>query len=227
MSTTPSASPASLRGKFLSFEGIDGCGKSTQAAALAERLERSGFSVVRTREPGGTKAGQALRNLLLAPEYRGLAPDTELLLFLADRIQHLAEVIRPAIARGAVVVCDRFHDATVAFQQHARGLDFSAIQPWIDTHIRPQPDLTFWLDVDLAVALARLRQREGSAHGTAGYEALTRLDREPAEFHRRVRQGYQTLSEREPSRIVRIDGLPSTESVHEAIWTAVCQRFLL
>lgn len=227
MSTTPSASPASLRGKFLSLEGIDGCGKSAQAAALAERLERSGLSVVRTREPGGTKAGLALRNVLLAPEYRGLAPDAELLLFLADRVQHLAEVIRPALARGAVVVCDRFHDATVAFQRHARGLDFSLVQPWIDAHIRPLPDLTFWLDVDLGAALARLRQREGAAQGTAGHEAPSRLDQEPEEFHRRVRQGYQTLAEREPSRIVRIDGTPAIEPVHEAIWAVICKRFLL
>ena len=225
MSTPPSASPASLRGKFLSFEGIDGCGKSTQAAALAERLERLGLSVVRTREPGGTKAGQALRSVLLAPEYRGLVPDAELLLFLADRVQHLEEVIRPALARGAAVVCDRFHDATVAFQHHARGLDFSLVQPWIDAHIRPLPHLTFWLDVDPAAAMARLRRREGAARENAGSEALTRLDQEPAEFHRRVRQGYRTLAEREPSRVVRIDGAPAIEPVHEAIWAAVCERF--
>jgi dTMP kinase len=227
LATTPSASPASLRGKFLSFEGIDGCGKSTQSAALADRLERSGLSVVRTREPGGTKAGQALRNVLLAPEYRGLAPEAELLLFLADRVQHLAEVIRPAIARGAVVVCDRFHDATVAFQRHARGLDFSVLQPWIDMHIRPLPDLTFWLDVDPALAMARLHQREGAAQGPAGHGALTRLEQEPAEFHRRVRQGYQTLAGREPARVARIDGTPPTESVHEAVWAVMARRFRL
>lgn len=214
-----------MRGKFLSFEGIDGCGKSTQSARLADRLERAGLPVVRTREPGGTKAGKALRALLLEPEYRGLAPDAELLLFLADRVQHLAEVIRPALDRGAVVVCDRFHDATVAFQQHARGLDFAPIQPWIDTHIRPLPDLTVWLDVELPVAMARLHDRERAGKGPAGTGALTRLDLEPTDFHRRVREGYRTIAEREPARVVRVDGSPTADAVHEAIWALVSKRF--
>lgn len=224
--STPSSGP-SLRGKFLSFEGIDGCGKSTQSALLADRLERAGLAVVRTREPGGTKAGQALRALLLAPEYRGLAPEAELLLFLADRVQHLAEVIRPALARGAVVVCDRFHDATVAFQQHARGLDFSTVQPWIDAHIRPLPDLTLWLDVELSVAMERLHRREGVASGSVVSDALTRLEQEPADFHRRVRAGYRAIAGREPARVLRVDGAPPVAAVHEAIWAAVAQRFHL
>jgi dTMP kinase len=217
----------SLRGRFLSFEGIDGCGKSTQAARVAERLEKAGLTVVRTREPGGTKAGQALRTVLLDPAYRGLAPETELMLFLADRVQHLTEVIRPALAHRAVVVCDRFHDATVAFQKHARKLDFAPIQSWIDRHIRPMPDLTFWLDVDLTVATARLHARESAGTGNAAPEAFTRLEQEPTDFHQRVRAGYQAIADAEPIRVARVDAELSIDAVHEVIWNLLTARFLL
>jgi dTMP kinase len=222
-----SASSSSLRGRFLSFEGIDGCGKSTQAAQVAERLERAGLPVLRTREPGGTPAGKALRQILLDPQYRGLAPDAELLLFLADRVQHLTEVIGPALARGAVVVCDRFHDATVAFQKYGRGLDFGAIQPWIDRHIQPMPHLTFWLDVDLKVATARLHRREGVDPAKASLDVLTRLEQEPSEFHARVRAGYRAIADAEPDRMVRIDGAPPIDTVQAAIWEQLTARFPL
>ena len=215
----------SLRGRFLTFEGVDGCGKSTQAALVADRIERAGVPVVRTREPGGTNTGRALRRILLEPEYRGLAAQAELLLFLADRVQHLQELIRPALERGAVVVCDRFHDATVAFQRYARNLDFAQIQPWIDSNIRPMPDLTVWLDVGLDLAMKRLHAREGLGAGTAASGALTRLELEPSAFHQRVRAGYGAIAEADPARVIRIDGAGSIEAVHETIWAQIAGRF--
>ncbi len=223
----PAAALPSLRGRFLSFEGIDGCGKSTQAALVADRLERGGVPVVRTREPGGTRIGQALRKLLLDPHSKGMVPECEVLLFLADRIQHLAEVIRPALERGAVVVCDRFHDATEAFQRDGRGLDFAALQPLLERHVRPRPDVTFWLDVEVAVALARLRKREGQGSGFADLDRLTRLEQEPGTFHQRVRAGYGRIAQAEPERVERVDGAPAIVAVHEEIWKRLTRRYRL
>lgn len=226
--STVAAPPAALpgvRGRFLSFEGIDGCGKSTQAALVADRLERGGVPVVRTREPGGTRVGQALRKLLLDPSSRGMVPECEVLLFLADRIQHLAEVIRPALERGAVVVCDRFHDATEAFQRDGRGLDFAPLQPLLERHVRPRPDVTFWLDVEIPVALERLHKREGEGSGFAELDKLTRLEQEPGTFHMRVREGYRRIAEAEPKRVERVDGAPAVAAVHEEIWTRLTRRY--
>jgi len=216
-----------LRGKFISFEGIDGCGKSTQAALVADRLARGGVPLVRTREPGGTRIGKALRELLLDPHSRGMVPECEVLLFIADRVQHLAEVIRPALQRGAVVVCDRFHDATEAFQRDGRGLDFAPLQPVLERHVQPRPDVTFWLDVEIAVALARLRKREGQGSGFANLDELTRLEQEPGTFHQRVREGYRRIAQAEPNRVERVDGTAAVEAVHADIWRRLESRYRL
>jgi dTMP kinase len=230
LANSPVASPvsgsvASVHGKFITFEGIDGCGKSTQAALLAQRLEDRDLTVLRTREPGGTRIGKALRHVLLDPEYKGMVPECELLLFLADRAQHLAEVIRPALERGEVVVCDRFHDATVAFQRYARGMDFSAVQPLLDQLVRPKPSITFWLDADVALADSRIVKREGDAAGYVDSGALTRMELEPSAFHQRVRDGYRKLAEAEPGRIERVDAAPPVQAVHEEVWARLTHRF--
>src|SRR5574341_782941 len=130
-SAARSASPgrsgpgAGARGDFITFEGIDGCGKTEQARRLAARLRGLGVAVAETREPGGTAIGRGLRAVLLDSVHAGMTPECEVLLYLADRVQHLAEVIRPALLRGETVICDRYHDATLAYQHHARGLDMA------------------------------------------------------------------------------------------------------
>ena len=223
--TPVSGSLASVHGKFITLDGVDGCGKSTQAALLAQRLEDRGLTVRRTREPGGTPIGKALRHVLLDPEFKGMVPECELLLFLADRAQHLAEVIRPALERGEVVVCDRFHDATVAFQRYARGMDFTAVQPLLDQLVRPLPHVTFWLDADVALADSRIVKREGDAAGYVDSQDLTRMEQEPSAFHQRVREGYRTIAAAEPGRVVQIDAAPAIQAVHEDIWARLTHRF--
>jgi dTMP kinase len=151
----------SLQGKFITFEGIDGCGKTTQAKLLCDRLRSKGLTVELTREPGGTEIGSAIRQVLLDVRHLGMTPQCELLLFLGDRIQHLVEFIQPALARGAVVICDRYHDATIAYQQYGRELDLSALKPFIVEFIRPLPNLTFWIDITVEQSLRRTLPRHG------------------------------------------------------------------
>lgn len=218
------ASPATApQGRFITLDGIDGCGKSTQAALLAGRLRAAGLDVVETREPGGTAIGAQLRRVLLDSRNGGLVSEAELLLYLADRVQHLAEVIRPALARGQMVVCDRYHDATVAYQHHGRGVPIAALAPFIAAHVgATPPHLTLWLDVPLQAAAQRRNTRPDSAAGGGADER--RLDDESAAFFERVRAGYEALWRAEPERIVRIDAGGSVEDVAAAVWAAVRER---
>jgi len=194
------------RGIWITFEGIEGTGKSTQIERLAARLRSRGASVVLTREPGGTALGRRLRELLLRPSPRAMHPMAELLLYAADRAQHLTEVVRPALERGDVVLCDRYLDATLAYQGHGRGLGVDCV---LDLHRRPPLDLrphrTILLDLDPATALARARRRNA---GQGLDETEGRFERELLAFHRRVRDGYLALAAAEPARIrvVRADG---------------------
>ncbi len=227
----------SLRGAFITFEGVDGCGKTTQAGALAARLRQTGLEVVETREPGGTTLGQGLREVLLNPANAAMVPECELLLFLADRVQHLGEVIAPALARGATVISDRFHDSTVAYQQYGRELDFSPVASVIEQKIEPHaPDLTLWLDADLGEAQARIGQRQLTAMLEVGRRVAarlppeplsedTRLENEALNFHMRVQQGYGKLLERYPARIVRVDGARPIEEISAEVWKVVEARF--
>ena len=209
----------SLKGAFITFEGIDGCGKTTQARRLAKALRKMGVAVRETREPGGTPIGRALRKILLDPGNSRLAADAELLLYLADRTQHLTELIRPALKAGETVVCDRFHDATVAYQGSGRGLDLKRVAGRITAEIaRCAPELTFWLDVSLEAAKRRMRKRGGSG-------ADSRLDGEARAFHERVRRGYAVLHRENPRRIVRIDAARGEDEVAAAIWRELEKRY--
>ena len=195
---------------FITLEGGEGVGKTTQQALLAERLQREGYACVSTREPGGTALGEALRELLLHGD--PLTPLAELLLYAADRAEHVNKVIAPALAVGQVVICDRFTDSTLAYQGYGRGLDLQQVRQL--NHLATgglQPHLTLWLDLPPEVGLAR--------SGLAD-----RLEQERLEFHRRVHQGFQTLAAAEPQRIVRIDAEGSPLEVAARIWSVVQPR---
>lgn len=195
---------------FITLEGGEGVGKTTQRALLAERLQREGYACVSTREPGGTALGRALREILLHGD--PLTPLAELFLYAADRAEHVQKCILPALAAGQVVVCDRFTDSTLAYQGYGRGLDLEKIRQL--NHLATgglQPHLTLWLDLPPEVGLAR--------SGLAD-----RLEQERLEFHRRVHQGFQTLAAAEPQRIVRIDAEGSPLEVAARIWSVVQPR---
>ncbi|MGY2753519.1 dTMP kinase [Thermostichus sp. MS-CIW-21] len=195
---------------FITLEGGEGVGKTTQQALLAERLQREGYACVSTREPGGTALGEALRELLLHGD--PLTPLAELFLYAADRAEHVQKCILPALAAGQVVVCDRFTDSTLAYQGYGRGLDLEKIRQL--NHLATgglQPHLTLWLDLPPEVGLAR--------SGLAD-----RLEQERLEFHRRVHQGFQALAAAEPQRIVRIDAEGSPLEVAARIWSVVQPR---
>ena len=206
-------------GSFITLEGVEGAGKSVQINRLAERIRAAGRSVAVSREPGGTAFGRELRRLLLDPEApRPVAP-AELLLYLADRCQHLEEIIRPALTRGNWVVCDRYHDATLAYQGHARGLGIEAIDQLARSLHILEPDLTLVLDIDPEVSLKRARERN---QGEGGHEG--RFEAESLEFHRRVREGYHLLQRRSPARMVLVDASGSIEEVAARIWEHVQRR---
>lgn len=207
-------------GAFVTFEGIDGCGKSTQLQRAADWLESQGLPVLRTREPGGTPIGRKIREVLLDPQNEKLCPDSELLLYLADRIQHLQEVILPAKASGTLVLCDRFHDSAVAYQGHGRGLDLTATDSIVQRHIAPNlPDLTLWLDLPPEMALDRLKQSRGA-------DALDRLDSETLGFFQRAQEGFAELAQANPERFVRLDGSSDLETLHQQVADCFQQRLL-
>ncbi len=194
------------QGLFITLEGPEGSGKSTQIRYLARALRRAGYSVVQTREPGGTVVAEAIRQtLLLSSSREAITPEAESLLILAARSQHVTHLIEPALQRGAIVLCDRFSDSTFAYQGFARGLHLAWLQTAnaIATNGR-QPDLTLLFDLPVAVGLARRRKAQGKQN---------RLDRESERFHRLVRQGFLTLAEQAPRRIRVIDANRSAQEI--------------
>ncbi len=201
-------------GFFLSFEGVDGCGKTTQLERFAARMQAEGYDVVRAQEPGGTRIGLEIRKLLLDARNADLRPVPELLLYFASRAQNIAEVIQPALEAGKLVVADRFTDATVAYQGWGRELGADAVLSIDAVACRGlEPDLTLWLDLDPALAVERALERQGAAQG--GDES--RMERESDAFRERVRAGYHALWRAQPERIRRIDAAGSIDAVEQAV----------
>lgn len=194
-----------MSGYFIVFEGGEGAGKSTQEALLAEALASEGRSVVRTREPGGTPAGEAIRNVLLSNEYAGLSDRAEALLFAAARGEHVKQVIKPALEDGAIVICDRYLDSSVAYQGYGRELGADRVRDlsvWATEGLLP--DLTILLDVDPTVGLSRV-------------ESPDRLESEPIDYHQRVRSAFLDIAAREPSRFLVVDASGSVEEIAATI----------
>lgn len=201
---------------FVTFEGIEGSGKSSHAQALAAALRAHGRRVVETREPGGTAAGTAIRALVLGSDTVPLTGLAELFLYCADRAQHVAQVIRPALSDGQIVVCDRFSDSTVAYQGHGRGLDLELVRT-IDAHARGGlvPSLTVLLDCPVDVGLARARAR-------AGLE--DRFERETVAFHERIRAGFLALASAAPERVMVVDSTAPSATVDARVLAATLAR---
>jgi dTMP kinase len=208
-------------GLFITFEGTDGCGKTTQMSLLAERLRSMGREVVETTEPGGTPIGIHIRRILLDSSNRELSPTAEMLLYFASRAQNVDQWIRPALHRGAVVLSDRFTDSTLAYQGGGRGLGAEVVMTIHRIACREiNPDLTICIDIDLNTSLERAHQRN---RGISDKDER-RIDEETVEFHKRVREAYLELASREPHRILVIDGRADRESVAAKIWEAVKDR---
>jgi dTMP kinase len=208
------------RGVFITFEGMDGSGKTTQMHLLASRLAASGRDVVETVEPGGTAIGNQIRRVLLDSRNQDLRPTAELLLYFASRAQNVDESILPALASGRIVLCDRFTDSTLVNQGCGRGLGRDVVKDLDRIACRRlKPDLTDLIDLDLETSLARAFARNrASTHGNA---AETRMDEQSIEFHRKVRDAYRALAAGEPGRFRVVDGRPGIDLVAEAVWDAV------
>jgi dTMP kinase len=197
-----------MKGTFISFEGIEGTGKSTQAKLLYTYLREKGADVILTEEPGGTQISVKIREVLLSVEHKEMSPLTELLLYNASRAQHIQEVIMPALDRGAFVITDRFTDSTLAYQGYGRGLDLQLIDS-IDLIAtgRLKPDITLLLDLDVQTGLKRNR----------GINKTDRLELEDVPFHERVRNGYHMLAAKEPTRIKLISVTAGIDEIHKSI----------
>jgi dTMP kinase len=202
---------------FITFEGSEGCGKSTQVKRLESRLKRSGVPLTLTREPGGTPIGESIRELLqFAPESANMSPETELLLFEASRAQLVREIIEPALARGHCVISDRYFDSTTVYQGAARKLDCELVERMNRFAVgNCRPDITVVLEVDLKTARARMKEPRRP----------DRMEQETEEFYERVREGYLQLARNEPERILLIDGSRSPDEIEAGIWERLSQRF--
>lgn len=205
-------------GFFITFEGIEGCGKSTQAALLASRLTELGYEVTRTREPGGTEIGRRIRAVLLDPDSSGMTGLTELMLYAADRAQHMAEVIEPALLSGGVVVCDRFSDATMAYQGYGRGLDTEVIRTLTGMAARGRrPNLTLLMDLPVEEGLRRAIERNDAD----GAHKEARFEQEAVEFHDKVRRGYTAIAKAEPDRVRTVAASGTIESIRDSVFNLV------
>ena len=205
------------RGQFITFEGIDGSGKTTQMRLLVRRLQTQGRDVLETVEPGGTSVGRQIRHVLLDAANQDLRPTTELLLYFASRAQNVEQCIVPALAAGQIVVCDRFTDSTLAYQGYARGLGAETVLALDRIACRGlAPDLTLLIDLDLDTALARAHKRN-----TGGATDETRMDDQSREFHQKVRNAYLALAKQHAGRFRVIDGRGTPEEIAGRVWESV------
>ena len=207
-----------LRLPFITFEGSEGCGKSTQVQRLTARLDRAGVPYLLTREPGGTEIGESIRELLqFAPQSIGMTPHAELLLFEASRSQLVREKIKPALEHGLCVISDRFFDSTTVYQGVARKLDRQFVEQLNAFAIGDcRPDVTFVLDVDSRIAHSRMRHTP---------RRPDRMEQESTEFYEQVREAYRELAAREPNRIVLLDGSRPEDNIEDEIWEIISRRF--
>lgn len=209
-------------GVFITFEGGEGSGKTTQIAHLAKRLEALGFEVVTTLEPGGTPLGKRIRRYLVSDSDDVPTPVSELLLYAADRAHHVEKKIRPALESGKVVLCDRFADATVAYQGYGRELGLELISSLNEVAMQGVvPTRTLLIDMDPAVGVRRSLERQAGD----GVAEESRFESEAAKFHRSVREGYLSIARKEPGRVRQIDGAGTVEEVEAAIWGELCDLF--
>jgi dTMP kinase len=207
----------SKRGQFITFEGIDGSGKSTQVRMLAERLRADGRDVLEAVEPGGTAIGRQIRRILLDAANQDLRPTAELLLYFASRAQNVEECILPALAAGKIVLCDRFTDSTLAYQGYARGVGEATVLALDRIACRGlTPDLTLLIDLDVECGLPRAQKRNA-----AGDAAETRMDDQSIEFHRKVREAYLALAKQHADRFRVIDGRGTPEIVAQRVRESV------
>jgi len=197
-----------MKGVFISFEGIEGTGKSTQARLLSEYLRGKGLKVTKTEEPGGTLISVKIREILLSLDSRGMDPVAELLLYNASRVQHIKEVIMPALERGGVVITDRFSDSTVAYQGYGRGIDLALIDSLDKISTGGlRPDITILLDVNVETGLRRNKEMNKN----------DRLEQEDIVFHEKVRAGFIRIVQKEPERVRLVDCSDGIDSVHKKI----------
>ena len=199
------------KGVFITLEGLDGAGKTTQIKRLAAKAQALGIETVTTREPGGTALGDAIRKILLDPAYKEMLPLTEALLYAASRAQHVEEVIRPALRAGKLVICDRFLDSSLAYQAFGGGLAAEYVRYINEEAVKScKPDRTFVLDLD---------PQEGQAR--KGQMKADRMEQKSLDFHKRVREGFLQIAQKEPERMVVLDAMESPGAIFNAIWTNV------
>jgi dTMP kinase len=216
----------SRRGRFITFEGLDGTGKSTQMRRLAAVLRAAGHKVIETREPGGTPTAEKIRKILLDSGTAGLAPLAEMALMFASRAQHIAEVIEPGLAAGSIVLCDRFTDSTEAYQGSGRKLGSDAVR---ELHLvlcgNLQPDLTLLLDSNPQASVSRARRRNKRASkGVSRSHDENRFEQETRAFFGRVREGYAVIAKREPGRVVMVDARGTPGQTHGKIVEVVRRK---
>ncbi|OFW87224.1 MAG: dTMP kinase [Alphaproteobacteria bacterium RIFCSPHIGHO2_02_FULL_46_13] len=209
-----------MKGLFITLEGGEGAGKSTQSRRLKSALESAGRDVVLTREPGGTPEAEKIRDLLVQRDGGNWTPMAECLLFFAARQMHVETLIKPAIAAGKIVICDRFTDSTIAYQGYGHGFDISTIQQVAKLSLGDfKPDLTFILDLPVADGLARSLKQKDMAGGKENTE--DRFKKLKIDFHEKLRQGFLTIAKHEPSRCVVVDAGGSADDVYNVIWTRI------
>jgi dTMP kinase len=205
------------KGMLITFEGLDGCGKTTQINHFIEKLKKHSYHYLLLREPGGSSIGEKIRDILLDKTNIEMTDVAELLLYSASRNQLCREKIRPALAKQTIVICDRFYDSTTAYQGYARGIDLEFIQKLnmiaTDNLI---PDLTFLLDISLETRFSRLDKKN-----------LDRLEQEHLDFHRKVRSGFLQMAEKEPGRFVKIDGTASISEINQILWKEFLNKITL